>query len=49
MAGCHKNLMSIIFEISLCRISISCEIRYLQDIKVCSRFIVIGYGNAQES
>jgi hypothetical protein len=33
MAGCHKKSMSIIFEIPLCRISMSCENRCLQDIK----------------
>ena len=49
MAGCHKNSMSIISEIPLCRTLMSCENKYLQDIKVYSRFIVIGYGNAQES
>ena len=34
MVSYHKNSTSIISEIPLCRISISCENRYLQDITV---------------
>jgi len=40
MAACHKNLMHIISEIPLCRISFSCENRCLEDITMSAKLFV---------